>query len=329
VERTAFDYHNARALIDRAVDKAESFGLAGAFYCVDAGGAPLSGSRMAGVGGSNIGICRAKAYAAAVNREPSARFGARMAAFPPGLFGTYERILPDPIFPAGGGMMVLRDGETVAGFSTGGAIGPFAKLPSVAPSRLLVNGQPTNVEDLIVSYALGGEYSAQHGDDVKRWVEAYGAPPDETIGIGTGLDPAPTAVKQEILQAARVLASMVMERAPCPVAVVVLDQYGDLVQIDRDRRAPPIAADVAHAAASAAFNLRCSSAQIGSRFGVDAFAAITTSSRTRLAAVPGAAPLLDGDDVTGAIGLFGALADLAALQAVADEVAAQSSKIET
>ena len=182
----------ARALLARAVAKCEAFGHSGTFIVVDASGAPVSVARMDGCAPGALPLVRAKAFATAVNGEPSARFAERMAKFGPGIFASYQAVLRDQPFPGAGGMPVIESGRIVGAIATGLGVGPFVKLPGVAPSQLMVDGKPANLEDTIISYALGVAYNAQHGDDVARWTEVYGAPPDASLK-GTAMDPVPEA----------------------------------------------------------------------------------------------------------------------------------------
>jgi uncharacterized protein GlcG (DUF336 family) len=298
----------ARGLLRRAVDKAESFGQAGAFVTVDPSGAPVSGSRMDGAGGSGFGICRAKAYVSAVNREPSDIFAQRMTAFFPGIYAAYEHILRDRVFPGGGGVPVRQDGMVVGAISTGGSIGPRVKLPGVAPHRLLVDGKPANLEDIIISYALGAAYSPQHGDDLKRWVEAYGAPPDGAEP-GSGLAAAPPASRQPVLAHALRLADAVIaeaRRRRAAVSLVITDRLGDTVQLDRMDGAPPMGPDLATALAVTAVNFARPTAELNEAYGSAEIAQIAGIVPYTLFSAPGGLPILVDGEVRGALGVSGA-----------------------
>lgn len=160
---TSLTLNEARAMIDRAIEKATELHVNGAFVVVDEGGNVISVSRMDGAPASAIGVSRAKAYLAATCREPTARFAGRMYARHV-LFDAYQTILPDKIFPGPGGMPIMKNGKVVGGISTGPGIGPRRRIEGVDPAKLMVNGEPANAEDLIVAYALQIPYTDQHPD---------------------------------------------------------------------------------------------------------------------------------------------------------------------
>src|SRR5262249_26141304 len=162
---------------------------AGAFVVVNEGGVPVSASRMDGAGAFGIPVSRAKAYIAASGRETSTAFATRMANNFPGIFQSYQQLARDRIFPGQAAFLVRANGTVVGAMSTGAGIGPFVKWPGMSsPSKLVVEGKPTNLEDLVISYALKEPYQPQHGDDVKRWTDAYGSLPGDS---GTGIAEAP------------------------------------------------------------------------------------------------------------------------------------------
>ena len=148
---------DARALIDRALEKAAEVRRLGAFVVVDEGGNVLSISRMDGAPAAGVDISRAKAYLAAVSKGPTRPFGDRMHEYFERWDG-WRAIMPEHIFPGPGGMPIVRDGEVVGGISTG----PAVELP-VDDAVLMVDGKRANAEDLIIAYALGLPYVDQHG----------------------------------------------------------------------------------------------------------------------------------------------------------------------
>src|SRR5438067_736034 len=81
----------ARAIIDRAVAKARELYQAGAFVVMDAGGNVVSISAMEGGLTASVWVSRAKAYVAAVQREPSARRAANWQRNAAG-FSAFQRI---------------------------------------------------------------------------------------------------------------------------------------------------------------------------------------------------------------------------------------------
>ena len=152
---------DARAIIDRGIEKAASLTLRGSFVVVDEGGHPVSISRMDGAPAAGVGVSRAKAYIAAMTHEPTTGFSGRMHAHPE-RFAGYQTILREPMFPGPGGMPIRKDGRVVGGFSTGPGIGPARKIAGIDASRLMVDGEPANAEDLVVAHALEIPYTDQH-----------------------------------------------------------------------------------------------------------------------------------------------------------------------
>jgi uncharacterized protein GlcG (DUF336 family) len=151
----------ARAYIDRALEKARGLDQRGTFVVVDEGGNVVSISRIEGAPLAGIGVSRAKAYAAAVTHEPTAQFSERMHRFPERSHA-YETILPEHLFPGPGGMPILKNGRVVGGMSTGPGIRPWTRVSGLDREKLMVNGELANVEDLIIAYALGIPYQNQH-----------------------------------------------------------------------------------------------------------------------------------------------------------------------
>ncbi len=304
----------ARRLLDRAMAKTASFKQQGAFVVVDTSGTPVCAVRMDGAPAGALPLVRAKAFATAANGEPSAQFAARMAKFHPGIFSTYQQVFRDQPFPGGGGVPVRRDGAVTGAIATGLGIGPFIKLPSMDQSAFLVDGVPGNLEDLVISYAVGGPYSAQHGDDMARWTEAYGGKP-AADAVGTGLDEVPPAGPQPMLDCALTLADSVLrqaEAAGVAVSVAVTDQFGDLVRVDRMLGSPPIAVDIAAQTAAAAANFRMPSSEItGSGWATGQLDQLLAAVPFRLLAMPGASPLHKTSILTAAVGVAGCAPDVA------------------
>lgn len=297
----------ARALLGRAVAKCEALRQSGTFIVVDASGAPVSLARMDGCAPGALPLVRAKAFGTAVNGEPSARFAARMANFP-GVFASYQAVMRDQPFPGAGGMPVIENGRIVGAIATGLGIGPFVKLPGVSPSQLMVDGKPANLEDTIISYALGIPYSAQHGDDVARWTEAYGTPPDPALQ-GTAMDPVPEAGGQAVLARARAVSDRVMAQATekgSRAAVAVVDAAGDVVALDRMDGAPPMGSDVATATATAAVNFGMASGAIASHahYSGGVLDRLMNAVPYRMLALPGGYPIRIGTAVAGAVGVY-------------------------
>jgi uncharacterized protein GlcG (DUF336 family) len=304
----------ARRLLERAMAKAASFKQHGVFIVVDSSGTPVCAVRMDGAPAGALPLVRAKAFASAVNGEPSAQFGARMAKFHAGIFSTYQRILRDQPFPGGGGVLLHKDGVANGAIATGLNIGPFIKLPSVDPASFLIDGVPGNLEDIVISYAAGGGYSPQHGDDMARWIEAYGEAPAAGT-VGTGLDEVPPVRSQPVLDRATMLADFVLEKAGAEglsVTVAVVDRFGDPVRIDRMLGCPPIAVDVAAQTAAAAINFQMATDEIAATFPDDGqLARLLSAVPFRLLVMPGASPLHEKGSATAAVGVAGCKPDIA------------------
>lgn len=294
---------DARKLVRRAVAKAEDLAAAGAFVVVNDGGVPISASRMDGAGVFGIPVSRAKAYVAGSGRETSATFAGRQAGNFLGIFLSYQQLARDHIFPGPGAFLIRAGGTVIGAISTGAGIGPFVKWPGLSdPMKLVVDGKPANLEDLVISYALSERYQPQHGDDAKRWTDAYGSLPS---GSGTGLTEVPAARNQKVLDAAISLSDAAMVEAgrrQATIAVVVVDRNGDVLQIDRMDGAPPMAPDIAEAVAVTAVNFQAPSdhaAQLR-------FAQIVEAAPFKFLPLAGGLPIKDGAHVVGAIGIGGA-----------------------
>jgi uncharacterized protein GlcG (DUF336 family) len=307
----------ARALVRRAVDKAEDLNARGAFVVVDDGGIVVSASRMDGAGAIGIPVSRAKAYEAAANRETSAQFAERMAGMFVGIYMAYQDVVRDRTFPGAGAVPIRQGGAVVGAMSTGASVGPFVKFEGLDPVKLIVDGKPTNAEDLIISYALGVPYSPQHGDDLKRWVAAYGAPPN--LGPGTGLAKSPAATRQAGLASAiRMVDAAVAEagRRNARVAVAVTDRHGDLVQIDRMDDAAPMTPDVAEAVAVTALNFRAPSGEVAKlQRDYPDLARLPGAAPFKYLPIPGGVPVARAGRIVGAVGVSGA--DPAECEAIA------------
>lgn len=293
---------DARNLIHRALAKAEDLGASGAFVIVNDGGVPVSASRMDGAGVFGIPISRAKAYVAGSGRETSATFAGRQAGNFLGIFLSYQQIARDRIFPGPGAFLIRANGTVIGAMSSGAGIGPFVKWPGLSdPMKLVVDGKPTNLEDLVISYALSERYQPQHGDDAKRWTDAYGSLP---AGNGTGLSEVPTARRQANLDAAislsdRAIAEAILRQVT--VAVAVVDRNGDAMQIDRMDGAAPMSADVAEAVAVTAVNFQGPS----ERAAQPQFAHLVEAAPFKFLPIAGGLPIKDGARVIGAIGIGG------------------------
>ncbi len=135
-------------------------------------------------GAGGMARARSKAWIAATQQIPSVEHLGRMRMIPPPMVSGFTVCSPEAIFPGAGGMPIRAEDEAgepvIAGIAASGAgIGPFVGYPGSDPEKLIADGRPSNGEDLLVHYALGIPYEGQHGDDLERWINAYGSFPDE------------------------------------------------------------------------------------------------------------------------------------------------------
>ena len=304
----------ARALIARAVDKAAHVGVRGAFAVVGASGALVSASRMDHGGAGGMARARSKAWISATQQIPSTEHHVRMATLPPPIAAGFVACSPEANFPGAGGMPIRADAHTdttagadadrpvIGGFSASGAtIGPFAAIPGIDRRMLIADGKPANSEDLIVLWALGLPYEGQHGDDQKRWLDAFGELPDEP-GLGYD-DPPPSHLREH--EWAVALADRAFARADehaVRIAVAVVDVRGDPIQQDTMDGAPTAAPFVAEAVAAAAATFQLPSGAIDPQ--------LTSVLPYRALAVDGGLPIRDesgrGHPFVGGLGVAGA-----------------------
>jgi uncharacterized protein GlcG (DUF336 family) len=295
----------ARALVQRAVDKAEQLGLRGAIAVVGATGALLTASRMDAGGPGGMARARSKAWISATQQIPSSEHLHRMTMIAPPVAAGFAVASPEALFPGAGGLPVSVDGTVVAGIAASGAtVSPFFPA-GVDPRVLSADGKPANPEDLLIAYALGLPYAGQHGDDQKRWKERFGElviDPAESLGMA----PAPRAAGQAQLEWAKGLCDAVLEAAArrgLQVAVAVVDRGGDPIQQDLMDGGPAGAVAVAQAVAGAAALFDCASADLDARFGTpDVLAALVVPP---VLGVPGGLPVRDEGRVVAALGVGG------------------------
>ena len=204
----------ARALVQRAVDKAEQLGLRGGLAVVGASGALVTASRLDHGGPGGMTRARSKAWIAATQQIPTTEHLQRMTTLPAPISAGFVAASPEALFPGAGGLPVrAADGVVVAGIAASGAtVSPF--LPTgVAPEIVSADGEPANPEDLLIAYALGLPYVGQHGDDRARWQARFG---DLEVSAedSLGMKPAPEASAQAELAWAKGLCDRVI--ALCP-----------------------------------------------------------------------------------------------------------------
>jgi len=296
----------ARALVRRAVDKAEQLGLRGAIAVVGASGALLTASRMDAGGPGGMTRARSKAWISATQQIPSAEHLRRMTTIAPPVTAGFAAASPDALFPGAGGLPITVGGVVVAGIAASGAtVGPF--LPAgVDPRAVSADGRPANPEDLLIAYALGIGYEGQHGDDGQRWEQRFGAlvvDPADSLGLA----PAPTASRQAQLDWATALSDAALAaaaRSGVRVAVAVVDRGGDPIKQDLMDGAPVGGVAVAQAVAGAAALFDCESGGLGRRFGrAEAVAELVTAP---VLGLPGGLPVRDAARVVAGLGVGGA-----------------------
>src|SRR3954451_13304161 len=122
---------DARALIARAIAKAEHLGVRGAVAVVGASGVLVSASRMDRGGAGGMARARSKAWIAATQQMPSHEHLRRMSTLPHAMERGFIACSPEAVFPGAGGMPVARaDGTVEAGIAASGAtMGPFVDYP--------------------------------------------------------------------------------------------------------------------------------------------------------------------------------------------------------
>lgn len=309
----------ARALVQRAVDKAEQLGLRGGIAVVGMSGALVTASRLDQGGPGGMARATSKAWISGTQQIPSTEHLQRMTTLPGPISSGFVGISPQAMFPGAGGMPILDgDGVVVGGIAASGAtVSPF--LPQgVAPEVVSAEGRPANPEDLLIAYALDIPYVGQHGDDAARWETRFGdlvVAPEDSIGMKA----APPASRQHELVWARSICDAVMEAARdrgLPVAVAVVDRGGDPIQQDRMDDAVAGAVDVALATAAASARLGRPSDELDRVYG-PAVKSLSRLSPTPFLAAPGGVPLIVDGRVVGGLGIGGvdpsACADIARL----------------
>jgi uncharacterized protein GlcG (DUF336 family) len=265
----------ARALIERAIDKAEQLGLRGSVAVVGGSGVLVSASRMDASGAGGMARARSKAWIAATQQVPSAEHLRRMVTIAGPVAQGFVSCSPEANFPGAGGMPVpdpaAHDGGLVIGgiAASGAAVSPFYPA-GTDPMDMIADGVPANPEDLVVHYALGIPYTGQHGDDEKRWRDAFGEwPAGDQRPVGQGMTAAPAAQAQPEHRWAIALADQVMaeaQRRGLRVAVAIADHRGDPIQQDWMPDAPTAAVAVAHAVAAAAGTFQCPSGELAALY---------------------------------------------------------------
>ncbi len=297
----------ARALVQRAVDKAEQLGLRGGIAVVGASGALVTASRLDHGGPGGMARAVSKAWISATQQIPSTEHLHRMTTLPAPISAGFVQVSPQAVFPGAGGMPI-RDaaGVVVGGIAASGAtVSPF--LPTgIAPEVVSADGEPANPEDLLIAYALGVPYVGQHGDDLARWQARFGdlvVAPQDSLGMVA----APSARAQPVLHWARQLCDRVLAAATARgvrVCVAVVDPGGDPVQQDRMDGAPAAGVEVALGCASTAARFGCASEEVAVRY-AGATATLGRLHPAPFLPVPGGLPLIVDGRVVGGLGVGG------------------------
>jgi len=300
----------ARALIRKAIDKAEQLGLRGGIAVVGGSGALVSASRMDRGGAGGMARARSKAWISGTQQIPSAEHLKRMNFVSAPVEKGFVGASPEAVFPGAGGMPIYDGAEIVGGIAASGAtVSPFFPA-GVDRQNMIAGGQPANPEDLLIHYALGLPYVGQHGDDMARWISIFGSWEDE--GEGLGMAPAPRSSAQSELDWAVGLSDAVMAEAASRgvlVSLAVVDHRGDPIQQDSMDGAPTAATFVATALAATAATFQLPSEQVDPALArVLPFATLMT---------PGGVPLRKGGAVVGALGIAGVSPEVAAQIATA------------
>ena len=270
----------------------------------------MSASRMDHGGAGGMARARSKAWISATQQIPSTEHHLRMATLPAPIAAGFVACSPEANFPGAGGMPIYSGVVVVGGFSASGAsIGPFVEIPGIDRRMLIAEGKPANSEDLVVLWTLGLPYQGQHGDDEKRWLDAFGSLPDEP-GLGYS-DPPPASQPEH--EWAVGLADAAIEEAVARetrIAVAVVDSRGEPIQQDTMDGAPTAAPFVAEAVAAGAATFQRPSAEINP--------AMTTVLPFRVVAVAGGLPVRYDERVVGGLGIAGP--DAAVCEAIAASV---------
>jgi uncharacterized protein GlcG (DUF336 family) len=294
---------DARALIARAVDKAAHLGVRGAVAVVGASGVLVSASRMDRGGAGGMARARSKAWISATQQIPSTEHHVRMATLPPPIAAGFVACSPEASFPGAGGMPIYDDGGVVIGgvSASGATVGPFVDIPGIDRRMLIAQGKPANSEDLLVLWALGLPYEGQHGDDEKRWLDAFDELPDEE-GLGY-TEPPPAHLPEH--EWALALADRAINEARARgvlVSVAVVDHRGDPIQQDTMDGAATASPFVAEAVAAGAATFQLPSAEIDP--------ALIPVLPYPVATVPGGLPVREQGRVVAGIGVAGAPAEV-------------------
>jgi uncharacterized protein GlcG (DUF336 family) len=240
------DLRAARLIIDRGLTRAYGFGVRGTFAICDDAGVLISLSRMQGASAAGVHITRGKAVLAAVHQERSDAVDRRIRDSP-ARFHAVAAPYPG-IYPGSGAHYIKFDGRVIGAYASGSGYGPLRRISGVDQERLMADGEPANVEDLITSYALGIPYRDQHPGtnlversqgELHEWNVGGVAFEGDSSETWAGFGQRRPSLS---LRTARVLADAVvahaLERREA-VSVAICDEVGTVMQIDRVVDASP------------------------------------------------------------------------------------------
>lgn len=298
----------ARALIDRAIDKAEQLGLRGAIAVYGGSGALVSTSRMDRGGPGGMARARSKAWISATQQIPSAEHLARMNFVSAPVEQGFKTASPEAFFPGAGGMPLYEGDEVVGGIAASGAtVSPFFPH-GIDQQNMIADGRPANPEDLLIAYALSIPYVGQHGDDEVRWKRSFGEFTGD-LGPGLGMAEAPRASRQSEHTWARELADRVIGLAAAEsraVSLAIVDQRGDAMQQDSMDGSATSASFVAAAVAATAAAFQFPSDDLGKYAGsVSDREALEELLPFPVSALPGGVPIVEDGQVVGGLGVAG------------------------
>jgi uncharacterized protein GlcG (DUF336 family) len=300
----------ARALIERAIDKAEHLGLRGSVAVAGGSGVLVSASRMDASGAGGMARARSKAWIAATQQVPSSEHLRRMTTIAAPVAQGFVACSPEANFPGAGGMPIGSGGQAgsvIGGIAaSGAAVSPFYP-DGTDPMQMIADGKAANPEDIVVHYALGLPYTGQHGNDHERWTRAFGDWPDGKPA-GRGMAAAPAASGQHEHRWAVTLADQVIAEAGrrgVQVAVAIVDHRGDPVQQDWMPGAPTAAVAVAQAVAAAAATFQCRSRDLGSLYPAAALALLAAALPVAILPAPGGLPVEEDGQIVAGLGVAG------------------------
>jgi uncharacterized protein GlcG (DUF336 family) len=209
-----------------------------------------------------------------------------------------QRLMREEIFPGPGAMPIRKDGRVVGALSTGGGVGPWTEVPGIDASQLMVDGKPANVEDLVIAHALQIGYENQHPQVERsvgpRWEE-------RSDGLPHSLASA-RALADRAIAAARAKGNR--------ISVAVVDEGGQLMQMDRMDGAQPMGPDLAEAKAVTALNWQRPTLDLGKTFPMDRANEIREIIHFKVLMGGGGVPVTQDGMVVGAVGVHGGGGDL-------------------